>query len=110
VANAIRHGAARQIRIDLQFDNDTARLTIADDGCGFEPASASDGFGFTSMRERAAQIGAVLHVESRPSLGTSVRVTIPVNAAEGGRGVQRAAAAVRRAALRLARFWSLIVQ
>jgi signal transduction histidine kinase/ligand-binding sensor domain-containing protein len=103
LANAIRHGAARQIRIDLQFDHDTARLTIADDGCGFEPASAPDGFGFTSMRERAAQIGAVLHIESVPSLGTSVRLTIPVNGAAGGRALKRAATAALHAAQRLAR-------
>jgi hypothetical protein len=55
------------------------------------------------MRERADQIGAVLHIESQPSLGTSVRLTIPVNGAAGGRALKRAAAAARHAAQRLAR-------
>jgi signal transduction histidine kinase/streptogramin lyase len=93
VANAIRHASARQIRIELRFDLDSAHLTVVDDGRGFDPASSSDGFGLTSMRERAAQIGGVLHLESRPLAGTSVTVTVPV----AGRGpmTARPAAIVR---------------
>jgi signal transduction histidine kinase/ligand-binding sensor domain-containing protein len=105
VANAIRHGAARQILIDLQFDDDTARLTVADDGRGFDPASQSDGFGLTSMRERAAQIGAVLHIESLPSAGVSVTLTIPLNGAAGGHALGRPAAWARGAAQRISRRW-----
>jgi signal transduction histidine kinase len=103
VANAIRHAGARQIQINLQFDHDTARLTIADDGRGFDPASTATGFGLLSMRERAAQIGAGFRVESRPSAGTSVTLTVPTEPAEGGRLIARAAAALRRGRRRMSR-------
>jgi signal transduction histidine kinase/ligand-binding sensor domain-containing protein len=77
VANAIRHAAARQISIEVCYDRHQMEITVADDGRGFDLAAASDGFGLTSMRERATQIGATLRLESRPMSGTSVTVTIP---------------------------------
>jgi signal transduction histidine kinase len=78
VANAIRHAAARQIRIELRFDRDLVQLRVIDDGRGFDSALPSDGFGLTSMRERAAHIGAAFLVESHPLAGTSVTVTVPL--------------------------------
>jgi ligand-binding sensor domain-containing protein/signal transduction histidine kinase len=101
VANAIRHAAARRILIDLQFNQNTARLAIADDGCGFDAASLADGFGLSSMRDRAAQIGAELRVESRPSGGTSVTLTAPTEAPERGRVTRPAVAALRGARHRM---------
>jgi signal transduction histidine kinase len=54
------------------------RLSVEDDGIGFDPASAErNGFGLIAMRERAAAIGGELRVESRPSAGTRVEVVIP---------------------------------
>jgi signal transduction histidine kinase len=78
VANAVRHAAARQIDIDLRVDRGRVRITIADDGRGFDAAALSDGFGLTSMRERATHIGAVLHIESHPMKGTSLAVAVPM--------------------------------
>jgi signal transduction histidine kinase/ligand-binding sensor domain-containing protein len=82
VANAVRHADARQVRIDLGFERDRVQLTVSDDGKGFDPAHLSDGFGLTSMRERAAQIGSELRIESRPLGGTSV--TVSVSTLDGG--------------------------
>lgn len=78
VANAIRHAAAHHVRIEVHFDDERAEFTIADDGHGFDPEAASTGFGLTSMRERAAHIGAAFRVESRPLAGTSVTTVVPV--------------------------------
>ena len=51
------------------------KLEVADDGRGFEQSEvAPDSFGLRSMRERAAQIGATLRIESRPGKGTSIRI------------------------------------
>jgi signal transduction histidine kinase len=100
-ANAIRHASARQIGIELRFDRDQAQFRVIDDGRGFDAAVPSDGFGLTSMRERAAQIGAVLHMESRPLGGTSVTVTVPL--ADGGLATARPAAIARAAARRIAK-------
>jgi signal transduction histidine kinase len=89
VANAVRHADARQVRIDLGFERDRVQLTVSDDGKGFDPAHLSDGFGLTSMRERAAQIGSELRIESRPLGGTSV--TVSVSTLDGGSRSARAA-------------------
>jgi signal transduction histidine kinase/ligand-binding sensor domain-containing protein len=78
VANAIRHAAAGRVMIELRFNRRDLRMTVSDDGRGFDPAAASDGFGLTSMRERAAEIGATLQLHSRPSAGTSVTLTVPL--------------------------------
>jgi ligand-binding sensor domain-containing protein/signal transduction histidine kinase len=101
VANAIRHAAARQIRIELNFRGDRVLLTVTDDGQGFDPACSSDGFGLTSMRERAVQIGSELRIDSQPRAGTSV--TVSVSTANGGPATERAAAFVKRMGQRIAR-------
>jgi ligand-binding sensor domain-containing protein/signal transduction histidine kinase len=101
VANAIRHAAAHQIMLEVRFERHQAHITITDDGRGFDQSAASGGFGLTSMRERAAQIGATLHVESRPLAGTSVTVMVSA-APPARRPVPVRAAAVADALRQLA--------
>jgi signal transduction histidine kinase len=101
VANAIRHAAARQIRIELDFRGSRVLLTVSDDGQGFDPAGSSRGFGLTSMRERAAQIGSELRIDSQPHAGTAV--TVSVSTTNGGPATERVAAFVRRMGQRMAR-------
>ena len=78
VTNVVRHAQARQVRIDLAYEDKKVRLRVADDGRGFEGVVNSSGvgghFGLRGMRERAAQIGAELNVKSRPGEGTEVDV------------------------------------
>jgi signal transduction histidine kinase len=80
LANAARHAQARLVRLELAAGR-PIRLRVVDDGCGFDPAgvraSRHGGFGLTSMRERAAGIGAELSISSRPGHGTEVEVTLP---------------------------------
>ena len=55
-------------------------LTVADDGCGFDPAEASvraQRLGLTSMEERAAAVGGRLAISSRAGEGTTVRLEVP---------------------------------
>jgi signal transduction histidine kinase/ligand-binding sensor domain-containing protein len=76
IANAIRHATARQIDIHVRFSPDTVRVIVTDDGRGFDTLAATGGFGLTSMRERAQEIGASFEIESRADSGTSVTVTV----------------------------------
>ncbi|WP_377003197.1 sensor histidine kinase [Aquipuribacter nitratireducens] len=75
VGNAVRHGGAT--RIEARLDSVPLRLTVRDDGCGFDPGSPGrpGAYGLRSMRERAEGIGAVLAVESEQGKGTTVRVS-----------------------------------
>jgi signal transduction histidine kinase/ligand-binding sensor domain-containing protein len=78
VTNVVRHANAKQVKIDLAYGDKKVRMTIADDGCGFEGTANSSGpdghFGLRGMRERAAQIGAQLAVKSQAGEGTQIDV------------------------------------
>lgn len=78
VTNVVRHAHAKQVKIDLAYQDKRVHMTIADDGCGFAGAANSSGpeghFGLRGMRERAAQIGAQLAVKSQPGEGTQIDV------------------------------------
>ena len=56
------------------------RLTIADDGRGFEPTwqATHQGLGLTSMSERARILGGSLNVRTAPGAGTTLTVEIPM--------------------------------
>jgi len=79
VANAIQHADAEQINISLTLEPRQARLTIEDDGKGFNPAETPSGhFGLIGLNERARLFGGQLHLESEPGLGTRIEVIAPV--------------------------------
>ena len=77
--NALRHAGAGQIEVRLEAGPPLV-LTVADDGCGFDPDEASvrsQRLGLTSMEERAAALGARLAISSREDEGTTVRLELP---------------------------------
>jgi signal transduction histidine kinase len=81
VANAVKHGQARHITIELQYAAESVRLFVKDDGCGFAPEEAlSTGhYGLLDMRERAQSIGCHLEIESASGRGTRLTVEAPIN-------------------------------
>jgi signal transduction histidine kinase len=77
VSNAVRHGRPHTVSITMTDGPADWELAVADDGVGMErpPESyASDGFGLSSMRQRAGAIGGEWQIESRPGAGTRVSV------------------------------------
>jgi signal transduction histidine kinase len=85
VANAVKHGRAHQVNIELEYAPNFVCLSVADDGTGFlaSQAEPTGHFGLLDMRERAQSMGSQLVVESKPGRGTrvSVRVSIDSKAA-----------------------------
>ena len=89
LTNVRRHSGARRACVSVTLDDREARLVVTDDGQGFDPApravtgglAAREGFGLLGMRERAALAGGRAEVDSRPGAGTTVTVTVPVEAA-----------------------------
>lgn len=86
-SNAARHAHASAVRIELRRHDDTAWLTIQDDGVGFDVRAASTTprndddrphFGLASIAERSALIGASLRIESAPGAGTAITVELPL--------------------------------
>ena len=74
--NALRHSAADEAVVRIETTDDTLRVTIRDNGAGFNPDTAArpTALGLLSMRERAAAIGATFAVMSRPGDGTTVMI------------------------------------
>lgn len=77
LCNVRRHAAATTVRISYSRLARRVELVISDDGCGFDPAQATEShgrFGLASMEERARSINGSLKVFSRPGMGTTVRL------------------------------------
>ncbi len=79
--NAMHHSGARQVRMELAFEDQRVCLSVQDDGSGFSiPADPGayahlGHYGLLGMRERADLIGANFELESKPGQGTCVEVT-----------------------------------
>jgi signal transduction histidine kinase len=74
LANVIRHSGAGQVTISLADRDGVTTLEIADNGHGFDPAVASDGYGLQTIRERALLMGTTADVRSTPGQGTTITV------------------------------------
>jgi signal transduction histidine kinase len=80
VHNAIEHGAAREVLIQLTVGNRDMLLAVQDDGQGFEAKTNGHGMGLRIMRYRAQCIGGSCEVHTRPTKGTTVCCRVPVEA------------------------------
>jgi signal transduction histidine kinase len=76
LSNTSKHAQAQRTEVELHY-GDCVRLVVSDDGIGFDPDSASTGFGLRAMRSRAAETGAVLTIDSTPGAGTKLSLEIP---------------------------------
>lgn len=89
--NVLRHARATRLEVDLSRTAEEVRVTIRDDGAGFDVAAArervlrGEGFGLVGMRERVQLFGGRIDVESAPGGGTTIEVHVPVAGAPGSR-------------------------
>jgi signal transduction histidine kinase len=78
--NACLHAHARRVDVDLRYSQDLT-LSVRDNGVGIDPAVLDRGkeghFGLEGMRDRAARIGAKLHLTSSPASGTVIKLVVP---------------------------------
>ena len=76
--NVVKHSGAAEAQVELSGQDDGIDLCISDSGAGFSPESAKGdaGLGLISMRERLRLVGGQLSVESEPSHGTRIRVSV----------------------------------
>jgi signal transduction histidine kinase len=80
IANAARHGRARNVIVSLRQTEHGIALRVIDDGCGIlgvDLVPAAEGFGLRSMRERAAALGGQLNVHQPRRGGTELEVVLP---------------------------------
>ena len=80
--NAFLHAAAKQVEVEIRYDNERFRLRVRDDGKGIDAAILSQQgkerhFGLPGMRERATLIGGKLTIWSEVDAGTEVELRLP---------------------------------
>jgi signal transduction histidine kinase len=79
-SNAVRHGGARQLALSMTRADGHVELAVRDAGCGFDPASAHAGSGLAHIRDRVAELGGTVDIDSAPGLGAVITVRVPVPA------------------------------
>ena len=78
VRNAVEHGGARAVQINLGFDYNELVLTIEDNGKGFDGGENRNGMGLRIMRYRAQCVGGACEVRSSRAKGTIVHCRVPL--------------------------------
>ncbi|HWM98864.1 MAG TPA: sensor histidine kinase, partial [Streptosporangiaceae bacterium] len=76
--NAVRHGNARRLTVSLTRQDGHVELAVRDTGTGFDPAGPHVGSGLAHIRDRAAELGGTVDIDSAPGRGTAIIVWVPV--------------------------------
>jgi len=84
--NAFRHSGAKDIEVELAYDDAALHVRVRDDGRGITPSVTDAGgtpghFGLVGMRERAKKLGGQLEIRSKPDAGTEIDLRIPARVA-----------------------------
>lgn len=79
--NVVKHAQARHVRLDLIWSAEELRISLADDGVGFDPADRPEQghYGLALMREVVAALAGDLTLTSTPGSGTRLQVSIPLH-------------------------------
>jgi signal transduction histidine kinase len=77
LTNSSKHGEAKHATVSIEQDETAVRITVQDDGRGFDSTERSTGFGLLGMHERAELLDGTLEIQSTPGQGTTVKATLP---------------------------------
>jgi len=79
--NIARYAQAGQVDVTIARHGDELRVTVLDDGQGFDPAAAEqrNSFGLLGMRERTIVLGGQLDVRSAPGQGAAIHLVLPLD-------------------------------
>ena len=76
LSNAVKHGRAKQIAVQLVQNASSLRLIVKDDGIGFDSTTPSNGLGLVSMQERLRIVEGTLTLTSSPGQGTMIEAVV----------------------------------
>jgi signal transduction histidine kinase len=95
LTNAAKHGNAKRAVVELHEDETDVRVSVRDDGSGFDPSEHTDGFGLLGMHERVQLLDGTLQVNSSAGKGTVVEASFPTKRVPGAHRARQAVAAPR---------------
>ncbi len=76
--NAVRHGKAGRLAVSMTRWDGHVELAVRDSGTGFDPAAPHAGTGMTHIRDRVAELGGTVDIDSAPGRGAALTVRVPV--------------------------------
>jgi two-component system, NarL family, sensor histidine kinase LiaS len=76
--NAVRHGNARRLAVSMTRQDEHVELAVRDTGTGFDPAAPHAGSGLAHIRDRVAELGGTVDIDSAPGCGAALTVRVPV--------------------------------
>ncbi len=79
IQNAVKHGRCRNISISIQKEKQSIRITIEDDGSGFDIDKVNRGMGLSNIQRRAAILNGSASYRTAENKGTAITITIPEN-------------------------------
>jgi len=77
-SNAVRHGNARRLDVSMTRQDGHVRLAVRDTGTGFDPAAPHAGSGLAHIRDRVAELGGTVDIDSTPGRGAALTVRVPM--------------------------------
>src|ERR1022692_945272 len=77
-ANAVRHGNARRLAVSMTRRDGHVELAVRDTGTGFDPAAPHAGSGLAHIRDRVAELGGTVDIDSALGRGAALTVRVPV--------------------------------
>ncbi len=80
LTNCLRHAEASLVEVDLDYTDDSVRVTVTDDGRGGGPQADSGGHGLVAMRERVSLLGGTIEAGPRSGRGWTVHAVLPTGA------------------------------
>lgn len=81
--NIFRHAGVQEADISLEYRPECVRVTIVDQGSGFDVSEQKYGFGLAGMRERVEAVSGNLEIVTAPGAGTRIEIVVPLERASG---------------------------
>ncbi len=78
INNLTKHSGCTRVRIDFRQEGSLLKMSINDNGGGFETGAETDGYGLQSMARRTTSLGGRLKIESSRDGGTTIAVELPL--------------------------------
>ena len=78
LSNALRHSGGDEVMVVVDTDTDWCRISVSDNGVGFDRAQSSSGMGLANLTARAASLGGDADVRSAKGSGSTVEVRLPI--------------------------------
>ena len=78
LTNILKHARASKVKISVRLTKKLIKLSIADNGIGFDPASLKDGIGLENIKRPAEMFSGKLKLKSSPGNGCEMIVELPL--------------------------------